>query len=68
VFSVVLMMFPVFCEGCLVGEYISRVHLRLDGTYAETRFRPSTKLTIPSDSVGATVQSTAGSRGMRVSW
>ena len=38
-----------------------------DGTRAETRFRLSPKRTSPSKSVGASVQSTAGSRGVRVS-
>ena len=38
-----------------------------DGTRAETRFRLSTKRTSPFKSVGASVQSTAGSRGMRIS-
>jgi hypothetical protein len=44
------------------------VQLRLDGTCAETRFRLSVKRTSPCDSTGATVQSTIGSRGVRVSW
>jgi len=38
-----------------------------DGTRAETRFRLSPKRTSPFKSVGASVQSTAGSRGMRIS-
>jgi hypothetical protein len=44
------------------------VQLRLDGTGAETRFRLSAKRTSPCDTAGATVQLTAGSRGVRVSW
>ena len=38
-----------------------------DGTRAETRFRISPKRTSPFKSVGASVQSTAGSRGVRIS-
>ena len=39
-----------------------------DGTRAETRFRHSPKRTRPFKSVGASVQSTAGSRGVRISF
>ena len=39
-----------------------------DGTQAETRFRFSPKRTSPFKSVGASVQSTAGSRGVRISF
>ena len=38
-----------------------------DGTRAETRFLLSLKRTSPFKSVGASVQSTAGSRGVRIS-
>ena len=38
-----------------------------DDTRAETRFRLSPKRTSPFKSVGASVQSTAGSRGVRIS-
>ena len=38
-----------------------------DGTPAETRFRLSPKRTSPFKSVGASVQSNAGSRGVRIS-
>ena len=38
-----------------------------DGTRAETRFRLSPKRTSPFKSVGASVQSTAGSRGVGIS-
>ena len=38
-----------------------------DGTRTETRFRLSPKRTSPFKSVGASVQSTAGSRGVRIS-
>ena len=43
-------------------------HAERDGTRAETRFRLSPKRTSPFKSVGASVQSTAGSRGVRVSF
>ena len=38
-----------------------------DGTRAETRFRLSAKRTSPFKSAGASVQSTTGSRGVRIS-
>ena len=38
-----------------------------DGTRAETRFRIFPKRTNPFKSMGASVQSTAGSRGVRIS-
>ena len=43
------------------------VLLKRDGTRAETRFRLSPKRTSPFKSAGASVQSTAGSRGVRIS-
>jgi len=43
------------------------VHLKYDGTRAETRFRLSPKRTSPFKSVGASVQLTAGSWGARIS-
>ena len=50
--------FPVLC--CIARA-------ERDGTRAETRFRLSQKRTSPFKSVGASVQSTAGSRGVRIS-
>ena len=44
-----------------------RVCSKRDGTRAETRFRLSLKWAIPFKSAGASVQSTAGSRGVRIS-
>ena len=44
-----------------------RMILKYDGTRAETRFRLSSKRTIPFKSAGASVQSAAGSRGVRIS-
>ena len=42
-------------------------HAERDGTHAETRFCLSPKRTSPFKSVGVSVQSTAGSRGVRIS-
>ena len=44
-----------------------RGQLKCDGTRAETRFRLSAKRTSPFKSAGTSVQSTAGSRGVRIS-
>ena len=43
-----------------------RVRLKRDGTRAQTGFRLSTKRTSPFKSAGASVQSTTGSRGVRI--
>ena len=46
---------------------VVRVRLKYDGTLAETRFRLSAKRTSPLKSAGgASVQSTTGSRGVRI--
>jgi hypothetical protein len=51
--------------------YLKRVlcrgQFKCDGTCAETRFRLSAKRMSPLKSVGASVQSTTGSRGVRIS-
>ena len=47
---------------------LCRLRLKRDGTGAETRFRLSSKRTSPFKSAGASVQSTAGSRGVRISF
>ena len=44
-----------------------RLHLKCDGTRAETRVHLSAKWTSPFKSAGASVQLTAGSRGVRIS-
>ena len=46
---------------------MSRGQLKCDGTSAETRFRLSAKRTSPFKLAGASVQSTTGSRGVRIS-
>jgi hypothetical protein len=48
-------------------EKCGRLRLKCDGTCAETRFRVSAKRTSPFKSAGASVQSTTGSRGVRIS-
>jgi len=47
--------------------YSVTLRLKCDGTLTEIRFRFSTKRTIPFKSAGASVQSTTGSRGVRIS-
>jgi hypothetical protein len=44
-----------------------RLHLKCDGACAETRFRVSVKRMCPFKSAGASVQSTIGSQGVRIS-
>ena len=56
--------FAVMCQA----RYVHRHQLKCDGTRAETRFRLSAKRTSPFKSAGeASVQSTTGSRGVRIS-
>ena len=52
-------------DCCETAGCIAR--LKRDGTCAGTRFGLSTKQTSPFKSAGASVQSTAGSRGVRIS-
>jgi len=52
-----------FCFSCRR----SRLRLKCDGTRAETRSHLSVKRTSPFKSAGASVQSTAGSRGVHIS-
>ena len=56
----------VFVDHTL-HQLTSRLRLKRDGTRAETRFRLSAKRTSPFKSAGASVQSTTGSRGVRIS-
>jgi len=56
------------CAGVRGGAVnYDRLHLKCDGTRAETRFRLSAKGTSPFKSAGATFQSTTGSRCVRIS-
>ena len=56
-----------------IHSYLSNIFsvcillLKCDGARAETRFRLSAKRTSPFKSAGASVQSTTGSRGVRIS-
>ena len=52
-------------KTCKLTE--GRLRLKCDGTRAETRFRLLAKGTSPFKSAGASVQSTTGSRGVRIS-
>ena len=53
-------------EETRVSVLSSRGQLKCDGTLAETRFRLSAKRTSPFKSAGVSVQSTTGSRGVRI--
>ena len=55
------------CDRELFLKTKSRKRLKCDGTLAEIRFRLSAKKTSPFKSAGALVQSTTGSRGVRIS-
>ena len=61
------------CQICghfgerLLERDACRLRLKCDGTRAETRFSLSAKRTSPFKSAGASVQSTTGSRGVRIS-
>jgi hypothetical protein len=48
-------------------RFTSRLLLKCDGTRAETRFRLAAKWTSTLKSAGVSVQSTTGSRGVRIS-
>ena len=54
-------------SSCCCSISSSTARAERDGTRAETRFRLSSKRISPFKSVGASVQSTAGSRGVRIS-
>jgi hypothetical protein len=60
-----------YCLNCRrmfrVPSACCRLRLKCDGTRAETRFSPSAKRTSPFKSAGALVQSTTGSRVVRIS-
>ena len=63
--------FSIFPQAlCANGEQSFKTGIgqfKCDGTRAETRFRLSAKRTSPFISAGASVQSTTGSRGVRIS-
>ena len=51
----------------ILSYSVGRPRLKCEGTRAETRFRLSAKRTSPFKTAGASVQSTVGSRGVRIS-
>ena len=53
------------CINRTEDQHRRRGQLKCDGSREETRFRLSAKRTSPFISAGASVQSTAGSRGVR---
>ena len=59
--------YPDKKQPCSLYVSISRSRAERDGTRAETTFRLSPKRTSPFKSAGKSVQSTAGSRGVRIS-
>ena len=61
------MLLPSSVLNCKHTDGCGRLRLKCDGTRAETRFLPSAKGTSPFKSAGASVQSTTGSRGVRIS-
>ena len=60
---------PFYGELRIIDSVIvkCRGQLKCDGTLAENRFRLSAKRTSSFKSAGASVQSTTGSRGVRIS-
>ena len=54
-------------KHCYHFVFLLRLRLKRDGTRAETRFRLTAKRTSPFISAGASVQSTTGSRVVRIS-
>ena len=70
-----ILLYIVFCENIklktrfwpLLPPFTCIGQLKCDGTRAETIFRLSAKRTSPFKSAGASVQSTTGSRGVRIS-
>jgi len=62
--TILLVLVVVTCASNLT---VGRLSLKCDDTPAETRFRLSAKRTSPFKSAGVSVQSTTGSRGVRIS-
>jgi len=58
----------VLCVACvLIDKYQSRLRLKCDGTRSETRFSLSAKGMSPLKTAVTSVQSSTGSRGVRIS-
>jgi hypothetical protein len=60
-------VFRMLNFGHIMDKMFGKLLLKCDGTRAETIFRLSAKQTSPFNSVGTSVQSTTGSRGVRIS-
>ena len=58
---------PRISRDCITNWTLGILRLKCDGTRAEARFRLSAKRTSPFKSAGESVQSTTGSRGVRIS-
>ena len=54
-------------DSDILEDPVGTLRLKCDGTRAETRFRLSAKRTSPFKSIGSSVQSTTGSRVVRIS-
>jgi len=67
VFHVVSFFEVSLAQRCMHISAKRRLRLKCDGTRADTRFRLSAKRTSPFKSAWASVQLTAGSRGVRIS-
>jgi hypothetical protein len=65
--SLDLLLLPHCCPLPERNAVVVRLRLKCDGTCAETRFCLSAKRTHPFKSTGASVQSTTGRRGVRIS-
>ena len=63
---IVLIQYSTLLQYILMLS-IRRLRLKCDGTRAETRFSLSAKRTSPFKSAGASIQSTTGCRGVRIS-
>ena len=63
--SVKQILLPAYCA--VRTNHSGRGQFKCDGTRAETRFRLSAKRTSPFKSARASVQSTTGSRDVRIS-
>ena len=68
VLSLIIIFIIGTCQALVRWRFslCSRLRLKCDGTRAETRFRLSAKRTSPFESAGASVQSTTGSRVVRI--
>jgi hypothetical protein len=66
--SLTLTLITIIAQSSASFYGCSTDQLKCDGTRAETRFRLSAKQRSPFTSARASVQSTTGNRGVRISW